>query len=55
MFVCLMVEYFGGSEKMVETLADDKIKMNTPPCCCCCCCLPQINLTKYVYIKLFLT
>ena len=46
MFVYLMVEYFGGDEKMIAALADDKIRMNTPPCCCCCVCLPRITLTK---------
>ena len=46
MFVSLMVEYFGGDEKMIAALADDKVRMNMPPFCYCLC-LPRITLTKY--------
>ncbi|XP_053394244.1 organic solute transporter subunit alpha-like [Mercenaria mercenaria] len=46
-FVTLSINYFGGEEKMLEILANDRVKTSTPPCCCCCCCiLKPIKLTR---------
>ncbi|KAL4236224.1 hypothetical protein ACF0H5_004611 [Mactra antiquata] len=46
-FITMTIECFGGSDKMVEKLSNDKVKLNTPPCCCCLCCiLKPITLTK---------
>lgn len=46
-FIMMTIECYGGPDKMVETLADDKVNLNTPPCCCCMCCiLKPITLTR---------
>ncbi|XP_045159606.2 organic solute transporter subunit alpha-like [Mercenaria mercenaria] len=46
-FIMMTIECYGGPDKMIGTLADDKVILNTPPCCCCLCCiLKPITLTR---------
>ncbi|KRZ78935.1 Organic solute transporter alpha-like protein 3 [Trichinella papuae] len=42
-YVDYVIDCFGGHEKMSQALAEETIKMNTPPCCCCCSCLPDTS------------
>ncbi|KRZ09369.1 Organic solute transporter alpha-like protein 2 [Trichinella zimbabwensis] len=44
-YVDYVIDCFGGHEKMSQALAEETIKMNTPPCCCCCSCLPDVSAT----------
>ncbi|GFN79905.1 organic solute transporter subunit alpha-like [Plakobranchus ocellatus] len=45
-FVSLMTLYFGGKERLLQRLRDDKIDFRSPPLCCCCFCLPKIATTE---------
>ncbi|XP_039203010.1 organic solute transporter subunit alpha-like [Crotalus tigris] len=40
-FLALIRDFFGGSERMVQQLAGQRVSPNPFPCCCCCC-LPEI-------------
>ncbi|XP_053394243.1 organic solute transporter subunit alpha-like isoform X2 [Mercenaria mercenaria] len=46
-FIMMTIECYGGPDKMIETLANDKVALATPPCCCFLfCILKPIKLTR---------
>ncbi|XP_045159597.2 organic solute transporter subunit alpha-like [Mercenaria mercenaria] len=45
-FICILIQYYGNTEAMIETLNPGKISIRTPPCCCCCCCFPTLQVTS---------
>lgn len=45
-FICILIQYYGNTEAMIETLNPREISIRTPPCCCCCCCFPMIHVTS---------
>ncbi|XP_034289924.1 organic solute transporter subunit alpha-like [Pantherophis guttatus] len=44
-FLALIRDFFGGSERMVQKLAGQRVSPNPFPCCCCCC-LPEIAANR---------
>ena len=45
-FKRMMMNYYGGRARMLNTLEGEQYNLRSPPCCCCCCCLPDMNVTS---------
>ena len=46
MFMNLMIEYCGGTTKLLEDMSGKTLSFGTPPCCCCCICLNKFPFKK---------
>uniref|UniRef100_A0A6J0U060 Organic solute transporter subunit alpha-like n=1 Tax=Pogona vitticeps TaxID=103695 RepID=A0A6J0U060_9SAUR len=44
-FLALIQDFFGGSDRMLQQLAGQRVSPNPFPCCCCCC-LPEIAANR---------
>ncbi|KAJ7317523.1 hypothetical protein JRQ81_003685 [Phrynocephalus forsythii] len=44
-FLALIQDLFGGSDRMLQQLAGQRVSPNPFPCCCCCC-LPEIAANR---------
>ncbi|XP_067941651.1 organic solute transporter subunit alpha-like [Watersipora subatra] len=51
-FLQLMLMYFGGDSRMIESFSQSKISIQTPPLCCIFCCLPKFTVDKSFIRKL---
>ncbi|XP_006814087.1 organic solute transporter subunit alpha-like [Saccoglossus kowalevskii] len=46
MFVTLIIDYYGGSDAMHQTLRNKEMKITTLPLLCCCLCIPSVTVTE---------